>query len=338
MPYSTSRLFTPLLGLILLTLSSTVVAQTDRISLAIQELQSNDYDIRMSAVRELSNLADARAVEPLCRILQDEDHPMRFYAADLLTKIHDARAIRPLISVLGVRVNGIGQLAADGLVGIGVPAVDELIVSLSNADSIVRQLAIKALGRIKDERALIPLLDGLDDEILDVRRQALVAVMNFEGDLVTEAALTALQDPGLRVEASLLLGERKDLRALPSLIETLRVSDPVNAERAHRALILIGELGVTELIGIVRDRNPEYPMREERQRLELSKLQVQFRCGNEPPPPILDPRRLAAIALGRIGDRRAIAALTEALKDENPGLRADAAQALANLKATEVEP
>ncbi len=276
-------------------------------------------------------------VEHLCQILEAEDYPLRFYAADLLTKIHDARAIKSLIGVLGVRVNGIGQLAADGLVGIGVSAVDELIVSLRNEDPIVRQLAIKALGQIKDGRALVSLLDSLDDETLDVRRQALVAVMNFEGDLVTEAALTAIQDPGLRVEASLLLGERKDLRALPYLIETLRVSDPLNADRVHRALVLIGRPGVEELISIVGDRNPEYPMREVKQKSELSKLSFVGRCGNEPPPPILDPRRLAAVALGKIGDRRAITALTEALKDESPGLREDAATALASIEASDVE-
>jgi HEAT repeat protein len=460
MPYSTRRILRPLLGWVLLTFPFTVAAQTDWVSQAIQLLQSEDPDIRLSAVRELSRLADARAVEPLirtlndrdagvkaatitalgwikdtrgtdpiitmlndndpaivclaaqalamigdtravnplifflqsrnlsvkfaavealgklkdpraveplsvllrdhdglqkkaqdaliemgpiavehlCLLLQADDHVLRFYAADLLTKIHDVRAIKPLISVLGVRENAVGQLAADGLVGIGVSAVDELMFSLSNPNPIVRQLAIKALGQIKDRRAFFALLDALDDQILDVRRQALVAIMNFEGDLVTDAALTALQDPGLRVEASLLLGERKDVRALPYLIETLRGSDPFAAERAHRVLVLIGKPGVEELIRIVRDRNLDYPMREIRQTLEQSKQQFLFRCGNEPRPPILDPRRLAAIALGEIGDRRAIAALTEALKDESPGLRADAAKAVANIEATGVEP
>lgn len=389
MPYF--RLLRPVVGPVLLMLSFTVVAQTDRVSPAIQELQNGDPEIRLSAVRELSRLADARAVEPLirmlndpdagvrvaaitalgqlkdpsaveplsvflrgeggfqkaaqdaliemgptaveplCRILQDENDLLRFYAADLFTKIHDTRAINCLISSLGVRVNGIGQLAADGLVGIGVPAVDELIVSLSNADPVVRELAIKALGQIKDGRALGVLLDALHDENLDVRRQALAAVMNFEGDVVTEAVLRALNDPGLRVEASLLLGERKDFRALPYLIDTLRISDPVNGDRARRALVLIGEPAVEELINIVRDRNPEYPMREVRQMLELSKLPFGPRCGNEPPSPILDARRLAAIALGEIGDERAIPVLTDALQDESPGLRSDAANALARI-------
>ena len=67
--------------------------------------------------------------------------------------------------------------------------------------------------------------------------------------------------------------------------------------------------------------------------MEWDKQRVEFlgHCGNEPPPPILDPRRLAAIALGDIGDERAITALTEALNEESSDLRADAAMALSKL-------
>lgn len=335
-----------------------LIGDTRAVEPLISALQSKDPSLKRAAVESLGRLKDPRAfkplsvllrsdlqaqaqyaliemgtvvVEPLCRILLDEDNPLRFYAAELLTKIHDDRAIQPLIFVLGVRVNGIGQLAADGLVRIGAPAVDELIVCLTSEDPEVRRLASKALGKIKDERALESLFATLKDENLDVRRQALVAVMNFEGNHIMEAAYTALHDPGLQVEASLLLGERKDLRALPYLVAILRGSDPLNAQRANRALVLIGNLAVNELINILEDRNPEYPMREVRQHLELAKDQLAFRCGNEPPPPILDPRRLAAIALGEIGDEGAITALTEALKDASPRLREDAASSLAKL-------
>ena len=278
------------------------------------------------------------ALEPLCRILLDEDNPLRFYAADLLTKIHDERAIKPLISVLGVRVNGIGPLAAAALIGIGAPAVNDLIVCLTSDEPEIRKLAIKALGEIKDERAFGSLLTTLKDENLAVRRQALLAVINFESnqsDQVMDAVLMALHDPGLQVEASLFLGGTKDLRVLPYLLEILTGSDPIDAYRAQGVLASIGKPAVDELILILRDPNPEYPMREVRRKTERDKQRLEFlgRCGNEPPPPILDPRRLAAIALGDIGDERAITALTEILNDESSDLRADAAMALSKLRA-----
>jgi HEAT repeat protein len=162
------------------------------------------------------------------------------------------------------------------------------------------------------------------DENVDVRRQALQAVASFD------------DDRGLRIEAGLLLGERKDVRALPYLMEALRGSDPDHAAAARRVLILIGEPAVNELITVLRDRNPEYPEREVKRELERRKVQF-MECGNGPQPPILDPRRLAAIALGEIGDGRAIAPLTEALADQNLDLRADAARALAKLGQQQVE-
>lgn len=329
----------------------------------ISALHGPDRSLRGHAVEALGRLKDPRAfeplsvllkgdlqaraqnalvemgpvvLEPLCRILLDEYNPLRFYAADLLTKIHDERAIKPLISVLGVRVNGIGRLAATALIRIGTPAVNDLIVCLTSDEPEIRKLAIKALGEIKDERAFESLLTTLKDENLAVRRQALLAVISFQSnqsDQVMDAVLTALHDPGLQVEASLFLGAKKDLRVLPYLLEILTGSDPMNAYRAQSVLASIGKPVVDELIFILKDRNPEYPMREVRRKMEWDKQRVEFlgHCGNEPPPPILDPRRLAAIALGDIGDERAITALTEALNEESSDLRADAAMALSKL-------
>jgi HEAT repeat protein len=232
-------------------------------------------------------------------------------------------------------VNGIGPLAATALIRIGTPAVNDLIACLTSEEPEIRKLAIKALGEIKDERALESLLTTLKDENLDVRRQALLAVINFQSDQVMEAALTALHDPGLWVEASLFLGTKKDLRVLPNLLEILTGSEPLDAYRAQSVLASIGKFAVDELILILRDPNPEYPLREARRKTEQDKERPGFfgRCGNEPPPPILDPRRLAAIALGDIGDERAITALTEALNEESSDLRADAARALSKLGA-----
>lgn len=327
----------------------------------IAVLRGNNFSLKCVAAESLGKLKDPRAfeplsdllwkgegelqikaqealtemgpmvVEPLCRILLAQKDPRRFFVTDLLTKIHDVRAIGPLVSVLGVGENGIGTTAADALIGIGRPAVDALLVAVTSQDAVVRRLAARALGEIRDERAMESLLAALMDETVDVRRQALEAVAKFQDNRVLDALLFALSDPGLRLEASLLLGERKDLRALPYLVEALRDHDSDRAVAARRVLILIGTPALDELITVLRDRNPEYPEREVRQELELSKENWMFRCGNEPPPPILDPRRLAAIALGEIGDARAIEPLTEALADQNLALRADAERALAKL-------
>lgn len=299
-------------------------------------LWKGEGELQMKAQQALTELGPI-VVEPLCRILQEQNNPLRFFVASLLTKIPDVRAIGPLVSVLGVGENAIGATASDALIGIGRPAVDALLVAVTSEDPRVRRLAARALGGIKDDRAVESLLAAVMDENPDVRRQALEAVANFPDDRVREALVFALNDPAVRIEASLLLGERKDLRALPYLIEVLRDHDSDRARSAKRVLVLIGSPAVEELINVLGDGNPEYPEREVKQKLELSEQQWMFRCGNEPPPPILDPRRLAAIALGEIGDDRAIAPLSKVLADQNLELRDDAERALAKLGQQRVE-
>jgi HEAT repeat protein len=269
-------------------------------------------------------------VEPLCRILLEPNDARRFFVVDVLTKLHDVRAVGPLVSVLGIGENGIGAKASEALIGIGPPAVDALLVAITSQDPSVRRFAASALGGIKDARAIASLLAALMDENLNVRRQALEAVARFQDDRVLDALLFALSDPGLRIDAGLLLGARKDVRALPYLMEALRGNESDRAAAANRLLILIGTPAVEELITLLRDRNPEYPEREAKRELERSKAQL-MECGSGPPPPILDPRRLAAIALGEIGDKRAIGPLTEALADQSLDLRADAERAVAKL-------
>lgn len=277
MPYPTRRILRPLLGLVLLTSPFTVAAQTDWFSQAIQLLQSEDPDIRLSAVRELSRLADARAVEPLIRTLNDRDAGVKAATITALGWIKDTRGTDPIITMLNDNDPAIVCLAAQALAMIGdTRAVNPLIFFLQSNNLSVKFAAVEALGKLKDPRAVEPL-----------------SVLLRDHDGLQKKAQDALIEMG------------------PTAVE-------------HLCLLLQADDHVlrfyaADLLTKIHD-------------------QFLFRCGNEPRPPILDPRRLAAIALGEIGDRRAITALTEALKDDSPSLRADAAKAVTNIEATGVKP
>ena len=134
-----------------------------------------------------------------------------------------------------------------------------------------------------------------------------------------------MSDAELSEEASLMVGFRKDARAVPFLVPVLRKGNI----RAAMTLAKIGSPAVEGLISILGDKSNDLPRREydalEQERHAL------FRCGNEPPRPNYDVRVHAAWALGDIGDERARKPLTGALKDRAPWLREAAAEALANL-------
>ena len=66
-----------------------------RVKWLIKKLGHRKRYVRFTAVEELGELGDARAVEALIRTLEDECDDVRSAAADALGKLGDARAVEP---------------------------------------------------------------------------------------------------------------------------------------------------------------------------------------------------------------------------------------------------
>ena len=116
----------------------------------------------------IDTLGDFKAtegVETLIKFLEDERDRFRWSASNSLGKISDGRAVQPLIKLLGDDFADIRQITADSLGNIGAPAAAPALVKtlLNDKDSRVRELAAKALGKIKDTETLSDLLPGLTD-------------------------------------------------------------------------------------------------------------------------------------------------------------------------------
>ena len=81
----------------------------------------------------LGGFGDARAVEPLCRVLTSEDLVAAQHAATSLGKLGDARAIAPLIAVVDRRHNSIPEAASRSLSELtgaqGVPTGREELIA-----------------------------------------------------------------------------------------------------------------------------------------------------------------------------------------------------------------
>jgi HEAT repeat protein len=65
------------------------------------------------------------------------------------------------------------------LVNIGAPAVDPLLIALSDVNELIRQLAAIALGKIVDARSVVALCLALEDENQHVRMNAADAIKRF---------------------------------------------------------------------------------------------------------------------------------------------------------------
>jgi HEAT repeat protein len=152
-------------------------AYPENIEKLIEDLNSDDYDIRRDAAKALGVIGDARAVEPLISMLEDEGYETAKMderdlenmddirekaaaaAAEALGKISDERAVEPLIDVIssdnewspedkyGEDWRLIRDRAAWALGKIGdARAIDTLMALALETEAEVRWCVVGALG------------------------------------------------------------------------------------------------------------------------------------------------------------------------------------------------
>ena len=226
--------------------------------------------------------------------------------------------------------------AAEALGKIKDPrAVEPLIEALKDKDFRVRWNAAEALGEIGDPKAVKPLIAALKDENSGVRSSAAFALGEIQDPRAVEPLIEALkdEDSDVRRRAATALGKIQDPRAVEPLIEALKDEDSGVRWRAAKALGEIGDpKAITPLIAALKDENSGVCS------------SAAFALGEIQDPKAVEPliealkdkdswvRWNAAEALGKIKDPRVVEPLIEALKDEDSGVRWRAAKALGKIK------
>jgi HEAT repeat protein len=293
------------------------ISDVDVVAPLVSFLEAPDANLRIQAALILGERRDARAIGPLLARLSDPDLNVQFHVIEALGRLHATEACDALVAIAERRDFFLAFPALQALRHVGNPSIAPRLVPLL-ADELLRAPVIEVLGELGDEDAAVPLVQLLNtsDAPPDVVADALAGL--FErydrgygaGDHiagivrrgVTARGTQRILDAVQRVGPDRLSGLAKVLgwlegeavqRALARLLghDTVR-SQIVEALVRHGAgvvTLLIDQLGAEDL----------------------------------------ETRQAAAVALGRIGDRRATPALIEALRD--PELAVPAAGALARI-------
>jgi len=308
-----------------------------------EALKSLSLDVRDYAVNALGKIGPEakEAVPALTEALKDLD--FKWDAVKALGKI-GAPAVPALAEALKDPDSGVRISATDALGRIGAPAVPALTEALKDPDVIVRDYAAEALGKIGPEaKEAVPVLtEALKDPDLNVR----ISAAKTLGKIGSEAkeAVPALaetlkdSDVDVRFYAALSLGKIRDAKeAVPALTEALKDLDLGVRIRAADAL---GDIGpeAKEAIPALIEFMKEVPGREQKV------MPVLIRIGEPAVPALIElfenpihPKdsynyeslqRDIALALGEIGDLRAIPFLVRASEDANELVRDDVASAL----------
>jgi HEAT repeat protein len=240
----------------------------------------------------------ARAASPLIEILGDTVQGGR--AAETLRRM-GAEAVPALVD--GLRVPADDDPAdscADILAQMGEPGWSALAAAITDERPVVRAGAAYGLWLAREEATIPVLLDALSDTEVSVRGYAALALGGLGETSVIEPVTALADDPDseVRVCAAATLARLGDHRAVP----LFRAALANDGEPARLATGLIGlyeiDAGVEPLIEALSNESAEL-------------------------------REACAVALGKVGDPRALPALDLAAEDPVTGAAAaDAARTI----------
>ncbi|ADZ08722.1 PBS lyase HEAT domain protein repeat-containing protein [Methanobacterium lacus] len=165
----------------------------------ITALNDVSWAVRRNATIALGDIGNEKGYEPLLNSLTDSDWHVRKYAAIALGKIGDERAIKPLVNTLKDTDSDVRWKSVMALGKIGKPAVGELLKSFDTDDWQLRSQIAVVLGKIKDERAVEPLIDSLynsryKNQNKYVRGRIIEALGNIGDERAVDALINALDD------------------------------------------------------------------------------------------------------------------------------------------------
>ncbi|MCC6573435.1 MAG: HEAT repeat domain-containing protein [Planctomycetes bacterium] len=150
-------------------------------------LSDHDLGVQIEAVNGLGRVADPVAAADLTKIgLTHPSVDIRIAAAIALGRVPDSSIVVPALvnaaadESSAVRREAVNSLAAHA--GSNPEVVyDAIQLALGDFSDLVRESAALALARVKDARAVEPLLQATGDRVAVVRRAAAIAL----GDLIT---------------------------------------------------------------------------------------------------------------------------------------------------------
>lgn len=186
-------------------------------------LTAPELAVQEAASAVLAIIADARVLAPLVKALKSHDWIVRMHAAKALGRVKDAQAVAPLIPLLHDKVKAVREETTTALAAIGEASIPSLLEALSHLEWVVRLHAVEALGKMRSAAAVEPLLFVLfNDADSAIREDAIRALGEIGDGRAVEFLFTAMKEKGLRPLAVEALGRIKDPRAVPVLVEVVQ--------------------------------------------------------------------------------------------------------------------
>ncbi|MCL5036873.1 MAG: HEAT repeat domain-containing protein [Chloroflexi bacterium] len=237
----------------------------------IKAAGDEDHRVRREAVSSLGNSKNKRAVPYLVKALKDTDKNVRAAAVVGLRTTIDKTAVMPLVEVLNGKDYGVMSDAAEALGNIqDERAIPYIIKGLAHEDSAhsldsetnmwidVKTNALIEMG----EKAVPYLSEGLKDENPEIRKKCALALVKLKDGRAVLPLIEALEketDSEASVNEALALCFLRDERAIPVLVKAAKNIKNVSYEDKElapgAALGAIGRPSLPYLKELMKDDN-----------------------------------------------------------------------------------
>jgi HEAT repeat protein len=352
--------------------TSPAAARTTDVLLATARKPDEAVATRVSATRALAAVGEEAAIPALAKVAADENEGVRRAAVESLGGIPSAAAFAIVSASMkdrfaSVRVAAIRAMAVHPSLGSTQPVVAALddadasvkVAALQSISLIVRRLSARTPAKpVAQKPGAAPLSPTLQftradrnkvrtmlrDPAVDVRRDAVSALVALNEDLATRDGFALLKDQASSVRQSiaLALGATFSPRVKPEikaqLVRELSAASAGDTESSVRAAAVwsLGAIGGRDAEqGLIKAANDSAANVRQAVAQGLGKVGG---AGSLPQLAVLlqDPdanvRAAAATGLGAMGNSAATEPLLKALEDPNPYVRRNAQAALQKLK------
>jgi HEAT repeat protein len=196
--------------------------------LLLDQLPSEDLEVRSAAVKALGRIRDRRASLPLIELLgKDEESTIPLIGA--LAAIGDPTAVDPIFRFLRSPDPAVRQAAVTALNSLASPEIVERVIPLlEDAWPGVRESALRILGHFSRPENVNALLARCYDENESVRCAALEQLRFVDDRRVPKILGEALRQEGsvVRAAAAAAMVHVARQEAIPYLTEALADDDP----------------------------------------------------------------------------------------------------------------
>ncbi|MEG5060900.1 HEAT repeat domain-containing protein [Microcoleus sp. A2-C5] len=315
----------------------------------VKLIENSDEELSQIAAETLANFGTT-AIESLATLLQQEDS--RQFATAALAQIRRPEIIAPLLSVVKDSQVAVRVAAIEALSSFHDSRIPPILVgALTDVATSVRKEAVRALGvraYLDAELDLVKLLKPLLWDIrLEVCQEAAIAIGRLKTDAAAAALFELLRSPTtpvqLQIETVRALGWIETPASLGYLQTALIGRSAINAN--------FGELTNTNQLLTTDENLQNYNIesavcqevvtvlgRVEKPELKAkaAEIAIDLLESNHPAVQSVEIKQSLALALGQLGDMRALDVLIQLLADADNSVRLHSLSALKQLDTGKV--